>query len=51
MTLQGIVQNYHHLIVTRTLLGLFESGFFPAATYLLTCWHVSSNHDLVSFLS
>ncbi|CRL18586.1 Sucrose/H+ symporter, plant [Penicillium camemberti] len=39
MTLQGIVQNYHHLIVTRTLLGLFESGFFPAATYLLTCWH------------
>ncbi|KIV81233.1 hypothetical protein PV11_08660 [Exophiala sideris] len=36
MTLQGIVQNYHGLIITRTLLGLTESGFFPAATYLLT---------------
>lgn len=28
-----------HLIVTRVLLGLFESGFFPAATYLLTTWY------------
>ena len=39
MTLQGIVQNYHGLVVTRTLLGLTESGFFPAATYLLTTWY------------
>ncbi|KAK4942804.1 hypothetical protein LTR10_017564 [Elasticomyces elasticus] len=39
MTLQGIVQNYHGLIITRTLLGLTESGFFPAATYLLTTWY------------
>ncbi|KAL2427972.1 putative transporter [Exophiala dermatitidis] len=39
MTLQGIVQNYHGLIITRTLLGLAESGFFPAATYLLTTWY------------
>jgi MFS family permease len=28
-----------HLIVTRVLLGLFESGFFPAATFLLTTWY------------
>ncbi|KAK5001211.1 hypothetical protein LTR66_000089 [Elasticomyces elasticus] len=39
MTLQGIVKNYHGLIITRTLLGLTESGFFPAATYLLTTWY------------
>lgn len=39
MTLQGIVQNYHGLVVTRTLLGLTESGFFPAATFLLTTWY------------
>ncbi|KIW46496.1 uncharacterized protein PV06_02165 [Exophiala oligosperma] len=39
MTLQGIVQNYHGLIITRTLLGVTESGFFPAATYLLTTWY------------
>ncbi|KAF2716611.1 retrograde regulation protein 2 [Polychaeton citri CBS 116435] len=39
MTFQGLVQGYHGLIVTRTLLGLTESGFFPAATYLLTCWY------------
>lgn len=30
MTMQGIVQSYNGLIVTRTLLGLTESGFFPA---------------------
>ena len=36
MTLQGIVQNYHGLVATRTMLGLAESGFFPAAAYLLT---------------
>jgi MFS family permease len=39
MTLQGIVQNYHGLLVTRIMLGLTESGFFPAATYLLTTWY------------
>lgn len=36
MTLQGIVQNYSGLIATRVMLGLTESGFFPASTYLLT---------------
>lgn len=39
MTLQGIVQGYNGLIITRTLLGVFEAGFFPAATYLLTTWY------------
>ena len=32
MTMMGLVKNYHHLLVTRILLGVFEAGFFPAAT-------------------
>ena len=32
MTLQGIVQGYYGLIATRVMLGVCESGFFPAAT-------------------
>lgn len=39
MTLQGLVQTYEHLIVTRVLLGFTEAGFFPAATFLLTTWY------------
>ncbi|KAI0802820.1 retrograde regulation protein 2 [Xylaria sp. FL0064] len=39
MTFQGLVKNYEQLIVTRVLLGFAESGFFPAATYLLTTWY------------
>lgn len=39
VTLQGLVQRYEHLIVTRVLLGTAEAGFFPAATYLLTTWY------------
>ncbi|KAH6663996.1 major facilitator superfamily domain-containing protein [Plectosphaerella plurivora] len=39
VTLQGLVQTYEHLIITRVLLGVTEAGFFPAATYLLTTWY------------
>lgn len=39
MTLQGIVQGYGGLVATRTMLGVTEAGFFPAATYLLTTWY------------
>ncbi|KAL3465085.1 major facilitator superfamily domain-containing protein [Aspergillus heterothallicus] len=39
MTLQGIVQNYSGLIATRVFLGTSESGFFPAASYLLSLWY------------
>ncbi|KAH8162179.1 hypothetical protein CIB48_g6072 [Xylaria polymorpha] len=39
MTFQGLVKNYEQLVVTRVLLGVTESGFFPAATYLLTIWY------------
>jgi hypothetical protein len=34
MTLAGIVQNFHGLLISRFFLGLTETGFFPAATYL-----------------
>ncbi|KAI0903394.1 retrograde regulation protein 2 [Ustulina deusta] len=39
MTFQGLIKNYEQLVVTRLLLGFAESGFFPAATYLLTTWY------------
>ncbi|KAK3671161.1 hypothetical protein LTR78_008962 [Recurvomyces mirabilis] len=38
MTCQGIVKTYDQLLVTRILLGVTESGFFPAASYLPTTW-------------
>ncbi|KAI1961918.1 hypothetical protein LOZ58_002995 [Ophidiomyces ophidiicola] len=39
MILMGIVQNYEGLLAARWFLGVTESGFFPAATYLLTIWY------------
>jgi MFS family permease len=39
VTLQGIVKDYHSLLTTRIFLGLFEAGFFPAASFLLTTWY------------
>ncbi|PGH15060.1 hypothetical protein AJ80_05685 [Polytolypa hystricis UAMH7299] len=39
MTLMGIVPNYRGLLIARFFLGFAESGFFPAATYLLTIWY------------
>jgi len=37
---QGFVKSYEALAVCRTLLGLFESGFFPGCVYLVSCWYV-----------
>jgi MFS family permease len=34
-----MVASDDHLIVTRVLLGLFESGFLPAASYLCFTWY------------
>lgn len=39
MLCQGFVQSYETLIVTRFLLGVTESGFFPAAAFLITTWY------------
>ncbi|KAF2100891.1 putative MFS nicotinic acid transporter Tna1 [Rhizodiscina lignyota] len=44
MTLMGIVQNYQGLVVARVFLGVAEAGFFPAASFLLTCWY--PRHEL-----
>ncbi|KAM0074168.1 High-affinity nicotinic acid transporter [Fusarium odoratissimum] len=37
--LQGLVQNYSGLIATRFFLGLFETGMFPGAFYLIGMWY------------
>ncbi|KAH7383871.1 major facilitator superfamily domain-containing protein [Pyrenochaeta sp. MPI-SDFR-AT-0127] len=39
MTLMGLVTSYEGLLVGRFFLGVTESGFFPAATFLLTIWY------------
>lgn len=39
MTLMGIVNSYEGLLAGRFFLGVTESGFFPAATFLLTLWY------------
>ncbi|OCT49794.1 putative transporter [Cladophialophora carrionii] len=37
---QGFVKSYEALAVCRTILGLFEAGFFPGCVYLICCWYV-----------
>ncbi|KAF2271751.1 MFS general substrate transporter [Westerdykella ornata] len=39
MTLMGLVSSYGGLLAARWFLGVTESGFFPAATFLLTLWY------------
>ncbi|KAF1349207.1 MFS general substrate transporter [Lizonia empirigonia] len=39
MTLMGLVSSYEGLLAGRFFLGVAESGFFPAATFLLTLWY------------
>jgi MFS family permease len=37
--LQGLVQNYSGLLATRFFLGVFETGMFPGAFYLIGMWY------------
>jgi MFS family permease len=39
MTLMGIVQNYHGLLISRLFLGVAEAGLFPGVAYYLTMWY------------
>ncbi|KAF2186307.1 MFS general substrate transporter [Zopfia rhizophila CBS 207.26] len=39
MSLMGIITSYSGLLAARWFLGVTESGFFPAATFLLTLWY------------
>ncbi|KAL3450216.1 major facilitator superfamily domain-containing protein [Aspergillus insuetus] len=40
MTMTGIVQNFAGLVACRFLLGVFESGFFPAAVFTISRWYL-----------
>ncbi|KAH8688239.1 major facilitator superfamily domain-containing protein [Ilyonectria robusta] len=37
--MQGLVKNYSGLIATRFFLGVFETGMFPGAFYLIGMWY------------
>jgi len=39
MTLMGIVQNYHGLLLCRLFLGVAEAGLYPGVAYYLTMWY------------
>ncbi|QFZ28711.1 putative uncharacterized transporter [Clavispora lusitaniae] len=39
MTLMGTVRNYHQLLATRALLGLFEASLFPGISYILSMYY------------
>lgn len=42
MTAMAFVTNYQGLLATRFLLGIFESGLYPAIIYYLTLWYKRS---------
>ncbi|CAG8903779.1 unnamed protein product [Penicillium egyptiacum] len=39
VTLTGVVKNFSELCAVRVLLGIFESGFFPGAVWVITEWY------------
>ncbi|ORX93929.1 major facilitator superfamily domain-containing protein [Clohesyomyces aquaticus] len=39
MTLMCLIKSYKGLLAARWFLGVTESGFFPASTFLLTLWY------------
>lgn len=39
MTLMGTVQNFHQLLATRALLGIFEAALFPGISYMLSMYY------------
>ncbi|KAI1912113.1 hypothetical protein LOZ53_004503 [Ophidiomyces ophidiicola] len=41
MTLMGIVQNYHGLLISRIFLGITEAGLYPGCAYYITMWYCS----------
>lgn len=42
MTLMGLVQDYHGLLIARVFLGVAEAGLYPGVAYYLTMWYVTS---------
>ncbi|KIW83312.1 hypothetical protein Z517_02557 [Fonsecaea pedrosoi CBS 271.37] len=39
MTLMGLVQSYHGLLIARIFLGVAEAGLYPGVAYYLTMWY------------
>lgn len=39
MTLMGLVQSYHGLLIARVFLGVAEAGLYPGVAYYLTMWY------------
>src|ERR1700709_2452901 len=39
MTLMGIVQSYHGLLIARIFLGVAEAGLYPGVAYYITMWY------------
>ncbi|KIW22912.1 uncharacterized protein PV07_11160 [Cladophialophora immunda] len=39
MTLMGLVQSYHGLLIARIFLGVTEAGLYPGVAYYLTMWY------------
>ncbi|KAK6536423.1 hypothetical protein TWF281_000660 [Arthrobotrys megalospora] len=39
VTCMGFVKNWHQLLGMRLILGVFEAGYFPGASYLLSTWY------------
>ncbi|KAJ0118222.1 nicotinamide mononucleotide permease [Diaporthe amygdali] len=49
MTCTGLVNTFSQLVAVRSLLGLFEAGFFPGAVYICSRWYMP--RDLASRVS
>lgn len=47
MTLMGIVQNYHGLLIARLFLGVAEAGLYPgvAVSICVPCWGAVPSPD------
>lgn len=39
MTLMGLVNSYHGLLIARIFLGVTEAGLYPGVAYYLTMWY------------
>ncbi|RVX70372.1 hypothetical protein B0A52_05871 [Exophiala mesophila] len=42
MTLMGLVQNYHGLLIARIFLGVAEAGLYPGVSFYLTMWYCTN---------
>ncbi|KAB8200622.1 major facilitator superfamily domain-containing protein [Aspergillus parasiticus] len=40
----GFTKTWKHVLIARTFMGAFESGYFPGVVYLLSCWY--SRYDM-----